>query len=595
MRQSENALEDVGDETTQTAGRLKLLERSVDSSTFSFAKLTASTSGLSFSFGGLTTSLTTATVAMGAMTAASTALLSTLVPLAAVVGTVAAGLGAVAAAFGAVIGTGILAFGAKRGDQNRRQLKQIRQKIETLEAQQETEEGLTETQQDRLETLREQADQLEEQTGITGGLQDAISELREEIAPLLVEFGETFIPLIKDAVEALPALVENTLKAIGGLDRFRAVLRDLGQQAFRVIPDLVAAIFRLAEIALPPLLDALDFLARNADDVFSGMLRITRELAPELRNLVAALVDILPQLAGLGTAILDTAIPAVTRFITVLDELLEDLESADNFVEFLQQTISDAAAWLVGPGRRKLGELVTDFIDTLEDQLTVANVADAADAAIDAIGDIITDIQQWFTKGGKQKLVNIATDFMGGIATALDNNQKSIQKDILKPALDILVSVVRAMAAALTSDEANAVLRELVELATRTLRTLAKEMVKYAQSDQFKQDLQGLGVAVTDAMQAVIAGAIAGGAPNPVDPGDGPTPLPPIVPPNPALPVAPITPVSQRTSETTGEIGGVAALVRAQRQTITAIEQLGNELDVDVEIRQRDRERFQQI
>jgi len=198
--------EDASDSLRRGLGRVgeqaSDAARSLNTYSAAAGTAAATTGSLSTVFGG-------ASVAAGTLGSVVTAsLIPALFPLVAITGAVSAGLAGVAGAASAVVGTGLLAFGKQRGEQAAERLKQVNSQIEALEELEEKQGELTDTQEEQLESLEEQADTLEDQTGIAGGLAAAFGDLREEIAPLLVQFGERFVPLIRDGIEALPTLVE---------------------------------------------------------------------------------------------------------------------------------------------------------------------------------------------------------------------------------------------------------------------------------------------------------------------------------------------------------------------------------------------------
>mgnify|MGYP000185733959 CR=1 FL=1 len=318
--EAEDEIDSAGRSATATAGM--------------FTSLSLSTNGAALSFGTLSTALTATLIP------AFIALSTVVVPLAATLGAVAAAAGGLAAAFGAVVGSGLIAFGEKRGEQNAQRLEETQARIEQLEALREETGSLTEAQQDELETLREQAETLEEQTGIMGGLRDAIGETVAEIRPMIVAFGQQFIPLIEDAIEAIPQLVENILGAVGGMGQFKNALRDAGEAAMDAIPNMVATLMDLARDALPALRDAAVWLLNNGGEIFQGMVDTAREVGPELVDLAQTTADLLPKINEMGTAILETLLPAMEDLTEALEpvvgkmtEFVEAINTGD-FSEF---------------------------------------------------------------------------------------------------------------------------------------------------------------------------------------------------------------------------------------------------------------------
>lgn len=514
----QNRADEAGDEisgagrdASSTATRLGILSGSASSAGAAFSTLTASTSGLSLSFGSLTTSLTGTLGLLGLVSAAAVGLASTLAPLAAIVGTVTAGLGALAAAFGTVIGTGILAFGERRGEQNQKRLEEIRARIDELERLEDSEKGLTAAQEEQLEALEEQADELEDQTGIMGGLESAIADLREELAPIITEFGEQFIPLIEDAIDAIPQLVRNIFDSIGGVDQFVRVIRRLGTTAFRVIPRLTGQIFDLARMALPVLMDFINFIGNNAQSAFGGMLQVTRELAPDFIRLGQALVRALPELTALGTVILQQVIPAATTLVSLIEDLIQMGQGSDSFVDFLDSLIQSGLEWLRGDGRTLIENAGNFVLSTVEDIIRPSGEGDdggIVDAFIERISSVLTGVSNWLNAGGEQEITNLLTNLFSGINSILTDQSESFADEIFNPLQDILSSVFDSITAALQSEEANQLSVTLAELSRESFQFFADQLTAYAGSAAFRQDLSQLVGAIANSLPPIIRQAV---------------------------------------------------------------------------------------
>jgi len=274
----------------------------------------------------------------------SIATLSTaLVPLVGTFAVLSGGALALAGAFGAIVGTGLIAFGQQRGEQAEQRLEQIDRQINHLEALQDTEQGLTRDQERQLETLKERRDEVEEQTGVLGGLESAFADLRDELVPIITEFGERFVPLIEDALNAVPALVQNIIDAIGGTEEFEEALRSFGNTAFDVIPQVVSFFFGLAQRALPIFEDFVDFLINNGAGAFSQLESATTELAPSLFNLLDAVVDLLPGLLSIGTEVSQLIIPVLTELARIANDVIGRVMSLDRSTRRLVLGIAAAA------------------------------------------------------------------------------------------------------------------------------------------------------------------------------------------------------------------------------------------------------------
>ncbi|WP_226479158.1 hypothetical protein [Natrinema amylolyticum] len=255
-------------------------------------------------FGGLTVStgtLSGALLTLGAVTTGTTAALAalstTIFPLIAVAGTLAAGVGSLAAAFG-----GLAAVGAV-------------------------------THMEELKT--------------------AFGEAKTEIRELIQPLGNVFGPLLVDAVEALPTLVERILEAIGPVDQFRDAMVEYGDLAMDVIPQVAGAMMDLARNALPPLRNLIGYLTDNGGSAFEGMLQVTRELAPELKTFGAAVVNAIPPITKMGTILLNTLLPPLASVIDLITGAVESInefvtgseafqEGAGAIAEILDGTVTEA-------------------------------------------------------------------------------------------------------------------------------------------------------------------------------------------------------------------------------------------------------------
>jgi len=258
---------------------------------------------------------------VGSAIPALAALATTIAPLVASFTALAGAATALAGAFGLVVGSGLIAFGEQRAEQNKERLEQINAQIDQLEALEEQEGSLTEQQKEELTTLKERRDTLQEQTTITGGLTSATVDLREEIAPLVVEFGSVFIPLIEDAIDALPALVENTLDAVGGLQTFVEALRDFGQFAFEVIPEVTAFFAELARNSVDDLRNLTDFITNTATGTVAELRMTVDRLESSFADFGSAVIRLLPSLNRVGIVVTNAILPTLTRGAELLNRV----------------------------------------------------------------------------------------------------------------------------------------------------------------------------------------------------------------------------------------------------------------------------------
>jgi len=385
-----------------------------------FSALTVSTSGLSLSMGSLSTSINAALIP------ALVALSTTLVPLAATIGTVAAAVTGLAGAFGAVIGSGILAYGDKLSKQNKERLREVNQEIKQLEElrrkrgeltdeeqervkqaratvkqlqeqaraedglsseqrarlasaqetiaslhQQKQQSGaLTKQEKERLKTLKDKRKELQDQTSVTGALGAKMADLKAELMPLVVEFGQKFIPLIEDAVDALPTLVRDTLEAVGGLGEFKSALRDFGSGAMDAIPEIASTLVDLGREALPVVRDLIGFLMDDGGDAFSEMVATTKDLGPQFSEFAGALVDAAPAVNDFGTNVLKRLLPALSDLVRGAGRLMADVdwELVDTYLGMLGEVARDVAPYLAQLGT-EVAEAGRNFVPIARDIL----------------------------------------------------------------------------------------------------------------------------------------------------------------------------------------------------------------------------------
>lgn len=403
--------------------------------------LSASTDGLSIAFTSLSGTITAVLIP------ALLALSSALVPLAATVGGLATAAGALAGAFGAVIGSGILAYGKKLSKQNKKRLKQINSQIEklrelrrsranlsseqrkALEQARETVEtltakrkqtgeltaaqkkrlaqaqetiramqrhmktvgALTDKERKRLKQLKKKKGRLKEQTSVMGALGGAMSKLKDELMPMIVAFGKQFIPLIEDAVAAIPTLAKRIGAAVGGFDAFAQALRQMGQAAMTAIPAAASALMSLAKDALPVLMDFVAWLMENGDEIFAGMVSTTKKVAPMLLNLGQAFVDAIPAINRLGTTILTVIIPALAD----LTKMVARVMGGANFRKLADQLrLSDDAMKALTQGVKSLIRGFVAILPVLKELVT--GILNRAVPAFGAFLNIIGKVAQAF-------------------------------------------------------------------------------------------------------------------------------------------------------------------------------------------------------
>lgn len=413
---AEGSLEDAGRQAATTGG--------------TFSALSLSTSGLSASFGIASSSLTSGLLPGLAALSTVTA------PLLATVGGLASAVAGLAGGFGAVLGSGVLAFSEKRGEQNADRLNEVRGRIVALEKLQETNENLTAEQERELQKLREQEEKLEDSTGAVGGFESAMADLKEQLTPIIADFGQKFIPLIEDTIDAIPSLAENILDATGDLTAFRDALRGFGQQAARLLPRITDRLFDLGRRALPVLTDGLEFLTRNGGRIFEGMMQTTREIAPLLLRVGQSFASLVPEINAFGSAILKTALPAISGFFDNVGELVSgDIQGG--LIDPITGIVDDTVAFLnSGKGQRLLDRISEASFNSLAAALngtTKNKLGKVANALGGAIGDVITILSTNFEESGLgPAITRFAAKTMGAFSNAATTYVKSdpFKKDI---------------------------------------------------------------------------------------------------------------------------------------------------------------------
>lgn len=315
---AQTAMDQFSDEITETGTRAAATSGLLSGLTASMSGSAVASKALSLSF---TLSLIPAIMTLATL----------LAPLVATITVLTGGALALAGAFGAIVGSGILAFGQKKADQNKRELQQTEAQIAQLERLQQQTGRLSASEQERLQQLRQKRDRLQESTTAMGALQRVMGDLMDELKPLIVQFGEQFVPLISDAVEAIPTLVENMFAAVGGTSSFKDALGDFGAALMEVLPALTGFMFALARDALPIAREFFGWLRDNAPGVWDAMMQSVTELEPELRNFLDALIDMGPALLEFGTTTAKVVLPALTALI----------RAATGFM----QTVNDLPGW----------------------------------------------------------------------------------------------------------------------------------------------------------------------------------------------------------------------------------------------------------
>lgn len=321
--------------------------------TAGFGALRLSTTGLSFSLGVLTTVGTSTILMLGGLAVAAGAVMTALLPI-------AIGATAIAAAFGLIVGSGIYA-------------------------------GMSE-------------------------LQAAFKSAREQIEPLVKEFGEQFVPFLKETIGMLPGLVKSILDAVGPMDQFLGALRTLRNVAFALLPKFIQWFMDLGRWALPivtklgkwiveSLAPALRQLVDHGKSLWQAFTRLAPQFQTlldtgrELWNWMQQLWQQFQKSAEEGTSLrteVQQLVKAAKRFWTNLQPVIQALKP------FVSQLVK--AAPIVAKTALDVGQLALNLGSKLLPYLV-------------PLIDFLTQMVKWFRglSGGIQRAIVV----VGGLALAL--------------------------------------------------------------------------------------------------------------------------------------------------------------------------------
>lgn len=236
--------------------------REAGGAAFGFGALRLSTSGAAFSMGVFSAVTGSTVIALGGLAIALGAVMLALAPL-------VIGAAAVAAAFGLIVGTGLLAWGK--------------------------------------------------------GFQKTLKKVKQQIVPLVKEFGQKFVPFLKETVLMLPGLVKSLLNAVGGMDVFLNALRGLRDFAFKVLPKLVKWFFDLGRWALPILTKIGAFVVNKVVPALAKLVNWGKQVW----TVVGRWVKQFQQATAKGTTLrtkVDQLVAAAKRFWKNLQPVIQALK-----------------------------------------------------------------------------------------------------------------------------------------------------------------------------------------------------------------------------------------------------------------------------
>lgn len=340
--------------------------------TAGFAALQFSTSGLSFSLGVLTTVGTSTALMLGGLAIAAGAVTTALLP-------VAVGAAAVAAAFGVIIGSGIYA-------------------------------GMKE-------------------------LKNAFKSARKEIAPMVKELGEEFVPFLKETIQMLPGLVSNIIDALGPLDQFKSALKTLRDAAFDLLPKFISWFIELGKWALPILIDLGNWIVNSLAPALRRLIKRGKSLFKTFQRLAPKFQKILDVARGVWNWVQDlwkSFQKTVKNSQKLRKKFQRLIKAAKRFWKNLQPVIK-----ALKPLAKQLIRLAPFVAGIAIDLATLATTIGAKLLPfLRPLIQIVTRIVKWFNDLAPP--IKLASVVVGGLAAALV---------ILIPMLKAAVVAVLAMSA----------------------------------------------------------------------------------------------------------------------------------------------------
>lgn len=387
--------DNLGDQASQAAGRVERLGDKSSTTATSVGALGATVTSTSAAMSSL--SLATSASLVPALATLS----ATAVPLTATLGGLATAAGGLAAGFGAVVGTGIVAY---------------------------------------QEQLKEENSSLAEE----------LQPVREQLHETALNIGEEFVPLIEDAIDAMPAFIREIEDAIGPLDPFAAALRDAGEAAFETIPRVVELMMDMGRDALPAVRDFGGYLADNAVPIMEEMGETTGEVIDIFPDLTDEIINGTAAANEFGVEVLDAVVPALPvagSRIEMVASRFNDLSSAQ------KQTTAKAAltapalgavatrlgainpilggvtaavgalgfAWVenIGDIRGKTDEFVRSVSGFEDVQDVLQTTADTATRAFDDMGTTLNQFATGQWAAGFDTVEETASEASDSIATTL--------------------------------------------------------------------------------------------------------------------------------------------------------------------------------
>lgn len=167
-------------------------------------------------------------------------------------------------------------------------------------------------------------------SGIYAGmnkLSKAFNKAMKAIKPMIRTFGKQFVPLLMDAVRALPKLVKSIINAIGPLDKFKKALRKLGQAALKFLPKLIGFLVDIGRKAIPVFVDVSVFIMKNLVPAFRTLVN----WGFKLWSAIGKLIPPFKQVSKTGTSLWNTfmklvpSVKTLTRWVRGIIGFIQSL------------------------------------------------------------------------------------------------------------------------------------------------------------------------------------------------------------------------------------------------------------------------------
>lgn len=236
----------------------------------------------------------------------------------------------------------------------------------------------------------------------TEGLEQVFGDIRDRAAEIIeplksVASEELFFGVVSAGLAAL----EDAVTVVEELQSELLGFADAIGSAWSAVSP---AVFEEIEASVRTFLPLIEDLATGAIQSLPGILAVLRrqgaQLAPILTDAGAAFVDLLPELARLGTMALSVAVPAITALLHVLD----GVSPVINAVYPVVAGLGSALAGLVDV----LGPVLEAFGAVVATALAVSKSVAVASAALSALSAVGSALSAVLSGGLLSSLVSVA-------------------------------------------------------------------------------------------------------------------------------------------------------------------------------------------